>query len=112
MIVATAIEARPEDLRRHLSLEAWANEKARALQAWHIDARDLPRLLRRHEDKLTAAGVVRRHGNAWRLIEPFGERPDAPVAGGFLRELVTIVQAERERRAGKPSGEGNTTNRR
>ena len=84
MIAETVVEVRPEDLRRHLSLEVWATEKARALQAWRIDAGDLPRLLRRHEDELTAAGVVRRHGNAWRLIEPFGARPTEPAAGrGF-----------------------------
>jgi len=112
MIAETAIEVRPDDLRRHLSLEAWATEKARALQAWRIDAGDLPRLLRRHEDKLTAAGVVHCHGNAWRLVEPFGTRPDEPAAGGFLRDLVTIVQAERERRAGKSKGEGSTASRR
>lgn len=82
--VATVIEATPEDLRRHLTLDAWTREKARALQAWRIDAGDLPRLLRRHEGKLTAAGAVRRHGNAWRLVELFGARPDEPAAGGFL----------------------------
>jgi hypothetical protein len=98
---ATIIEVRPEDLRRHLTLEGWTIENARALVAWRIDAGDLPRLLRRNEDKLTAAGVVRRKGNAWRLIEPFGARRNEPAEGGFLRELVAIVQAERGRQASR-----------
>ena len=109
MIAAPVIDVRPEDLRRHLSLEAWATEKARALQAWRIDAGDLPRLLRRHEDKLTATGVVRRHGNAWRLVEPFGARPDKPVTGGFLHELVAIVEGERERRAQQSKSKHDST---
>jgi len=106
---AEVLEARPQDLRRLLSLESWANEKASALRAWGIRADDLPRLLRRHERKFSAAGVLLRHGKAWRLIEPYGARRDEPALGGLLRELVVHLQTERDLAAEKARGKSSKT---
>lgn len=65
---------------RLVPLDTWIYENRHVLRAWRstwyaagkhsVSGPDnVPRWLRRHEKRLTAAGVVMRIGKAWRLIE-------------------------------------------
>lgn len=79
-------------IRRLVPLALWLHQNRHALQAWTMRSPHLygpegmPRWLRRHEKRLTEAGAVMRHGNAWRLIEP-----------GFTEAMRGILAEERSK---------------
>lgn len=78
-------------IRRLVPLALWLHENRSAWSIWRAGSpnlyrpEDMPRWLRRHEARLTEAGAVLRHGNAWRLVEP-----------GFSEALRGILAEERD----------------
>jgi len=85
-------DALDADLQRWVPLQLWLAENARKRSIWRFGSprltgpENMPRWLRRHEDRLTKSGAVMRLGNAWRLIQP-----------GFESAMFEILAEERER---------------